>query len=65
MSLSHQQCRDAGKHVCQEPSGKTCIEPGCESPAGTWWGPLWCPDCDQARLDAISAQFEALRGAFR
>lgn len=36
------------------PSGRECIEPGCGNTAGTLWGPLWCPDCDQARLDRVA-----------
>lgn len=58
MSGSHQQC--SGGHVCQEHSGRVCIEVGCDAPAGTWWGPYWCPEHDKERLDRISGQLEAL-----
>ena len=57
---SHQMCQDAGRHVCQKPSGRTCIEPDCSKDAGTRWGPYWCPDCDKRRLDRISASMETL-----
>lgn len=55
---AHPKCTDG--HVCQEPSGRTCIEAGCDEAAGTLWGPLWCPDHDRERLDRISAQFDAI-----
>lgn len=61
---SHQQCVDAGEHVCQRPSGRVCIEDGCGSAAGTWWGPLWCPEHDKERLDRVSGQLEALATSF-
>lgn len=55
---AHPKCIDG--HICQEPSGQPCIEQGCDEPAGTLWGPLWCPDHDSERLDRISAQFAAI-----
>ena len=63
---SHQQCwAGAGyEHVCQEPSGKPCIERGCDEAAGTWWGPHWCPAHDVERLDRVSAGFASIRDAF-
>lgn len=63
--ISHPNCQTPAGHVCQQPTGKPCIEPGCNGPAGTLWGPLWCPPCDQERLDRISAQFDALARGFR
>ena len=57
---AHPKCQGPGGHVCMRPSGRECIEPGCENTAGTVWGPLWCPDCDQARLDRVSAGFDAV-----
>jgi hypothetical protein len=57
---SHPQCHGPDGHICQQPSGQQCIEPDCRNPAGTIWGPLWCPDCDVERLDEIGAQFAAL-----
>lgn len=47
-------------HKCHDYSGRRCIEAGCEEPAGTPWGPLWCPDCDVQRLDRIGASLHAL-----
>lgn len=57
---AHPKC-DNG-HVCQEPSGRTCVEVECNEAAGTLWGPLWCPDHDRERLDRISASFAAIIG---
>ena len=59
---SHPMCwtGDRYEHRCQTPSGKDCIE--CGRPAGTLWGPYWCPDCDVIRLDRISSQMESLLG---
>jgi len=54
---SHPNCRSEG-HVCQQPSGHDCIDWG--KPAGTLWGPYWCPDCDVKRLDKISANLESI-----
>lgn len=51
---SHPNC-DSG-HVCHDPSGRVCIESGCDKPAGTFWGPLWCPEHDRERLDRIGRQ---------
>lgn len=56
--VSHRQCVEAGHHVCQRPSGRACVEQGCSEPAGTRWGPLWCPQHDQERLDRITASLE-------
>lgn len=55
---AHPKCTDG--HICQEPSGRTCIEAGCDEAAGTLWGPLWCPDHDRERLNRIDAQLSAL-----
>lgn len=56
---AHPNCTEG--HVCQQPNGKPCIEPDCNEPAGTLWGPLWCPDHDRERIDRISAQLKAIR----
>lgn len=55
---AHPKC-DNG-HICQQPSGRVCVEAGCDQPAGTLWGPMWCPDHDRERLDRISASLDAL-----
>ncbi len=36
-------------------SGRKCIEPGCDRPAGTAWSPFWCQPCNAVRMDRISA----------
>lgn len=53
-----------GKHICQQPSGRTCTEQACMNPAGTYWGPYWCPEHDKERLDRISASLEAIVASF-
>jgi len=60
--MSHPNCTRPGAHVCHRPSGRVCIERGCGEPAGTLWGPLWCPEHDAERLDHVSRQMEALLG---
>lgn len=55
---SHPNCWGPQGHVCQEPSGRGCID--CGQPAGTLWGPYWCPDCDAKRLDRIRASLESI-----
>ena len=55
---SHPDCWGPQGHVCQQPSGRTCID--CDQPAGTLWGPYWCPDCDVKRLDKISASLKQI-----
>lgn len=60
---SHNICHESGRHVCQVYSGHPCIETGCMEDAGTWWGPLWCPEHDQERLDRIGQQAEQLLAA--
>lgn len=64
LGVSHPRCREAGRHVCQQPSGRTCIEPGCDKPAGTLWGPYWCPEHDQERLDRIGRQLAEIAESF-
>jgi len=61
--MSHQKCADAGHHVCQEPSGRACYVRGCPESAGTKWGPYWCPDHDQERLDRITASLESIQAS--
>lgn len=62
MSRSHPGCWNAEKqgyiHICQKRSGNSCIEADCAEPAGTLWGPLWCPEHDVERLDRISRSFD-------
>lgn len=51
MSSSNPGCWGSQGHVCQQPSGLRCVD--CGAPAGTLWGPHFCPDCDVKRLDKI------------
>ena len=59
-SRSHPECwqGDHYEHSCHEPSGRSCVE--CGAPAGTPWGPYFCPECDVVRLDRIEANLLAL-----
>ena len=41
-------------------TGKPCIEPGCNRPAGTAWSPLWCYRHSVERIDGINAALAAL-----
>jgi hypothetical protein len=61
---AHTPCMEAGEHICQQPSGRTCVEPDCTQGAGTWWGPYWCPEHDKERLDRISDQLDAIGRTF-
>ena len=61
--MSHPNCTDG--HVCQKPSGRACIERGCDEPAGTLWGPMWCPEHDKERLERIGGQLVSLQAALR
>lgn len=47
--IAHPDCQGPQGHTCHRPSGRSCIE--CGRPAGTLWGPYWCPDCDEERLN--------------
>lgn len=62
---SHPGCwaGDRYAHTCHEPSGRSCID--CGQPAGTPWGPYWCPDCDVLRLDRIESGLLDLQRQFR
>jgi hypothetical protein len=37
-------------------TGKKCIEPGCNEPAGTAWSPYWCVKHNIERMDRIGRQ---------
>jgi hypothetical protein len=62
MSASHPACRSEEGHICQQPSGRLCIEQGCPEPAGTFWGPYWCPRHDMERLDRITDSLNEIAG---
>ena len=57
VGTAHKKCMEAGVHICQKPSGRSCYEQPCSEPAGTSWGPYWCPKHDKDRLDHVSAGF--------
>lgn len=59
-NTSHPKCAPDTGHQCQKPSGRTCCEADCDEPAGTLWGPMWCPDHDAERIDRVSAGFAAI-----
>lgn len=59
MSRSHPKCHGPSGHVCRKPSGRFCLD--CGNPAGTLWGPYWCPDCDAVRLDRITASLKSIK----
>ena len=37
-------------------TGKECCEPGCTRPAGTWWSPYWCFQCNAERMSRSDRQ---------
>ena len=37
-------------------TGKACIDRGCARPAGTHWSPLWCFECNAARMKRTNDQ---------
>lgn len=45
-------------------TGKLCIE-GCGRPAGTFWGPYWCQQCNAERLKRVSKQFDDILQSFK
>lgn len=62
--MSHPKCHTERGHVCQKPSGRMCDETPCAEPAGTLWGPYWCPAHDEERLDRITASLEDIAASF-
>ena len=62
---SHPNCwtGQGYEHTCHVPSGRTCLD--CDQPAGTPWGPYWCPPCDVVRLDRVSAGMDEIASAPR
>ena len=62
MSGAHPNCTEG--HVCEKPSGRPCFEEGCLQPAGTLWGPYWCPDHDRERLERISRSLDEIERVF-
>lgn len=44
------------------PSGLKCAD--CGEPAGTPWGPYWCPDCDDKRVARIDKGMNEIQANF-
>lgn len=42
-------------------TGKPCVEPRCDRPAGTAWSPYWCFECNVERMDRIDGNLEEIR----
>ena len=62
--MAHPNCHGPEGHVCALPSGRECRKQGCGEPAGTRWSSLWCPGCDEERLDQIAANLDAMTAAY-
>jgi hypothetical protein len=45
-------------------TGKICIEPGCDKPAGTAWSPYWCFEHNVKRIDRISKSLKDISAHF-
>lgn len=45
-------------------TGKPCIELGCNEPAGTAWGPMWCKQHDIERRERVTKGLEKVTKAF-
>ena len=39
-------------------TGKECVEPGCNRPAGTQWSKHWCFECNVVRMRRITKQLK-------
>ena len=64
MSGAHPNCwngDDRDHTSCRVPSGRLCIEDGCDFEAGTLWSPHWCPSHDVERLDRIDAGLRVMK----
>lgn len=46
-------------------TGKPCIEPGCDNPAGTKWSPLWCHPCNVERMRLIDRTLKEISQRLR
>lgn len=44
-------------------TGKPCID--CTNPAGTWWSPLWCFDCNVKRMKRIDRRLAEIEQALK
>ena len=41
-------------------TGRVCITPDCDKPAGTMWGPPWCFEHNVERIRRITRQMETM-----
>jgi hypothetical protein len=48
------------RHAKRRKHRATCVERGCQRPAGTPWTPVWCWVHDEERRDRITAKLEAM-----
>ncbi len=46
-------------------SGKSCVEKGCDNPAGTAWSPHWCQMHNAERINRISKNLREIRDSFK
>jgi len=46
-------------------TGKPCITKGCNKPAGTWWSPLWCFECNVQRIRRIDSFLDTISAGFK
>ena len=44
------------------PSGRKCVD--CGKPAGTPWGPHFCSDCDDKRIERINRGMAEIQRRF-
>lgn len=51
---------EAPGNAAEHHTGKPCIEPGCDNPAGTAWGRYWCFAHNVERIRRIDAQLRAI-----
>jgi hypothetical protein len=62
--LAYQDPKNKGNSKAYH-TGKKCVEPGCQEPAGTAWSKLWCFKHNVERIDRITKSLEELTNAKR
>ncbi len=45
-------------------TGIACIEENCDKPAGSYWSPYWCFDCNSDRMKRISTSLKNMVSDF-
>ena len=65
MPSDHTYTDHNGRRVDQAPylTGTACVEVGCNEPAGTPWGPHWCPRHDTERIQRVTRGMERAKDA--